>query len=271
MHEGFVSIGASRLHYSLWGTGDKLLLCFHGYGESAASFAFLEHRLGADFTILALDLPFHGHTEWNGPLFFDPQRLPALIGEIVATLPLIPDRWWLLGYSMGGRVALDLLEQIPEKIAKLVLLAPDGLKLNRWYRIATQNLTGNRAFRWTMRHPAYFFFLLKIAHKLNLANPGIYKFIENYIGDPQVRDELYKRWTVMRGFRPELPALRSIIRDQHIPVRLIYGRHDRIIHAEIGEKFRKGIEPWCTLHILDAGHQLLQPKYIAEIVALLKD
>ena len=297
MHEGFVSFGSSSIHYSCRGTGNKLLLCFHGYGESAASFACLEETLGKDFTILALDLPFHGKTEWKDGLYFDPKQLPPLIDKIVANLPArqdslpqepslrehaphepaAPDRpvlsepWWVLGYSMGGRVALSLFEMIPEKIARLVLLAPDGLKVNGWYWLATQWRPGNRVFRWAMQRPAFFFFILRMAQKMKWVNAGIYKFIFWHIDDARVRDELYKRWTVMRGFKPDIPAIRSIIREKGTQIRLLYGRHDRIILARTGERFRKGIEAWCSLTILDTGHALLQPRQADSIAALLKD
>lgn len=284
MQTDFVFLGSSRISYSWWGTGKKLLLCLHGYGESAASFALLEEALGEEFTILAPDLPFHGGTLWKNELYFDPAKFLGLIEEIITRLSAIADlrliagppaprfdRWWVMGYSMGGRVALSLLENAPEKIAKLILLAPDGFKMNGWYWLATQSRPGNRAFRRIMHRPYSLFRLLRIAGKLKLLNPGIHKFMFKYIDDPQVREELYDRWTVMRGFKPDIRSVRSIIREWQIQVRLLYGRHDHIIRASTGERFRKGIEPWCKIHVLDAGHGLLQLKFLDTIIALLKD
>ncbi len=279
LQTGFVIQGSSRISYSVWGTGRKLLLCFHGYGESASSFSLLADRLGSEFTILAPDLPFHGGTTWNEGLYFDPSLLPGLIDKMLASFLTDPspraalspqtDRWWVLGYSMGGRVALGLLERSPEKIANLLLLAPDGLKMNPWYFLATQTRTGNRVFRRIMKRPGPILGLLKIAGAAKWINPAVYKFMLRYIEDDRVRDELYKRWTVMRGFKPRLTAIRSIILERHIPVNLVYGSHDRIIRYQRGERFRKGIEPWCQLQILDTGHALLQTKFLDTIVGLL--
>lgn len=277
MQTGFVIQGSSRISYSVWGTGRKLLLCFHGYGESASSFSLLADRLGSEFTILAPDLPFHGDTTWNEGLYFDPSLLPALVDKMLASLPPRTDfppridRCCVLGYSMGGRVALSLLQQTPEKIANLVLLAPDGLKMNPWYFIATQTRIGNRVFRRIMKRPGPILALLKIAGAAKWINPAVHKFMLRYIGDDRVRDELYKRWTVMRGFKPHLTSIRSIIRERHIPISLVYGQHDRIIRHQRGERFRKGIEPWCKLQILDTGHALLQSKFLDTIVALLNE
>src|ERR1700761_4936159 len=111
MSEHFFAFRSSRIHYSRWGTGTRLLFAFHGYGESARSFAFLAESLSKDFTIIAPDLPFHGETEWREGYYLAPQDLLSILSEIRSSLPGLDDGWWLLGYSMGGRVALDLLQQ----------------------------------------------------------------------------------------------------------------------------------------------------------------
>ena len=266
---GFYPLGRSRIHYILWGTGDRVLLCFHGYGESADSFAFLEEAVGEQFTILALDLPFHGKTEWRDGLFLDPRDLVTILQGIISGLPgRLPD-WWLLGYSMGGRVALQLLELVPEKVRRLVLLATDGLQMNPWYWLVTQTGPGNRLFHWTMKRPAWLFFLLRTGHALRLVNPSIYKFTAHYVDDERVRGNLYARWTTMRGFRPRLSKTGVLIRQHRIPVALLFGNYDRIIRWQRGERFRRRNTPFCQLVLLPAGHQLLQPKFLEVIVKAL--
>jgi pimeloyl-ACP methyl ester carboxylesterase len=290
MQTGFFPLKNSRIHYHRWGMGPRLVFAFHGYGESSASFTFLGEAIGEDFTLVAIDLPFHGQTEWNDGLFFDPADLLFLLRAIEAALssphPVLPGAspsprpdirvpaapylsgWWLLGYSMGGRIALQLLQDNPQLIDKLVLLAPDGLKLNRWYWLATQTRFGNSLFRATMRQPGWFFLLLRSGHVLSLVNPSIYKFTVQYIHDDRVRQELYTRWTTMRGFRPRLAAIAAIIRERQLPVRLVYGSYDRIIRRESAEKFRKrGIDATCHLTLLPAGHQLLQPQYLGILLS----
>ena len=176
-----------------------------------------------------------------------------------------------MGYSMGGRVALALLECMPEKIAKLVLLAPDGLSVNSWYWWATRTLLGNAIFRWTMRKPGWLFFLLRLGSALQLVNRSVYKFTVYYTEDAFVREELYIRWTTMRGFKPDPSTIRALIRKRQIPVRLLYGQYDRIIPPEKGRKFSKGMEPYCQLILVPIGHQLLQAKNLGVIVSLLKE
>ena len=268
----FTTFGSSRLHYHHWGSGDKLLLCFHGYGENAATFAFLAEPLGDEFTILAIDLPFHGQTDWKQGLSFTMEQLLAILETLLPGIGIPPaTRWYVMGYSMGGRIALSLLEAAPEKMNRLILVAPDGLILNPWYWLATQTSPGRLLFRYTMFHPGWFFLLLRAGNALKLVNPSIYKFVAAYIDNPGVRHDLYFRWTGLRKFRPRLPAIRDIIRQRQLPVRMLYGRFDRIIRVERGEQFRKGIEPYCLLKVLPAGHQLLQTHHLQAFLSLLKE
>jgi pimeloyl-ACP methyl ester carboxylesterase len=271
MDSAFFTYRSSRIHYLTGGEGRQLLLCLHGYGESAAAFAFLESTLSHDFTILAIDLPFHGETVWKEGLFFNPEELLAIVGQIAGSLPGIKGPWFMLGYSMGGRIALSLLEKIPEKIEKLVLAAPDGLRRSPWYWLVTCTRAGNLLFRWTMQRPGWLFFILNTADKLRLIDKSLYKFTAGYIDHATARDQLYKRWTIMRGFRPKLSAIKSLIRERPVRVRLIYGRHDRIVRSTTGEKFCKAITPHGHLILLDAAHRVLQDKYLDVFIGLLKD
>ena len=263
---------SSQLHYYVWGNGPRILFAFHGYGETGASFSFIGAALEAadpSWTLIAIDLPFHGRTEWKEGLSFAPEQLYEIM-QAIAGQPSPP--WRLLGYSMGGRIVLQLLGDHPRSVDKVILLAPDGMKVNLWYRIATRTAAGNRLFRWTMRQPGWLFLLLRLCHALRLVNPSIYKFAVHYIDDRQVRKDLYIRWTAMHQFQPHLATIAAIIRRRNLRVSLVYGRHDRIIRWERAERFRhRGIADQCQLILLDAGHQLLRPAFLPDILPLLTD
>jgi pimeloyl-ACP methyl ester carboxylesterase len=206
-------------------------------------------------------------------LTFDIADLRQIVEEILDqnSLRLQPlnGKPTLLGFSLGGRMALSLYEAIPEKIEKLILLAPDGLKVNFWYWLATQTWLGNKFFALTMKKPGWFFGLLKLMNKLKLINASIFKFVKHYIGDTEVRRLLYARWTTLRKLTPNLHIIKNQIRENKTPVRLIYGKHDRIILSSVGEKFKRGIEQQCTLSVIHSGHQVLHEKHIEEILPAL--
>ncbi len=253
---------SSLIGFCRFGQGPQTALCFHGYGEDGSAFRFLEKQAGDQFTFYAIDLPWHGHTDWKEGMIFTPDDLIAVINELVQGKTKLT----LIGFSLGGRVALSLFQLIPERVEKIVLLAPDGLKVNFWYWLATQTKGGNRFFAFTMKHPGWFFGFLKLLNKLRLVNASIFKFVNYYIGSPAIRQQLYARWTTLRKCRTDRKLLATLINKQSTPVRLVYGKHDRIILASVGEKFRKKIAAHCRLEVIPSGHQVLHEKHAEYIL-----
>lgn len=266
MHSAFLNYKNSKVHYETLGNGTHPVICLHGYGETTESFKFLESNLPSSVRLIAIDLPFHGSTDWKEGLNFYITDLIDIIEKIFKELKIIEPKFSLIAYSMGGRVALRLIQQIPERIEKVVLLAPDGIKLNFWYWLATQTYLGNRFFGLTMKKPGWFLGFLQGLHSMKLVNPSIHKFVRYYIHDDQVRQELYERWTGFRKIRPDHAKLKSAIRESEISIALLYGKFDRIIRVEPAERFRKGIEPFCNIEIIHSGHQVLKEKNIPVIL-----
>jgi pimeloyl-ACP methyl ester carboxylesterase len=256
----------SDISYYRYGLGPQPVICFHGYGETGEVYGFLEALAGKEFSFYSIELPFHGKTSWNEKEGFSHHDLSAIINSICDE----KDKLLIMGFSLGGRVALSLLQVIPMSTKKLVLLAPDGLKVNFWYWLAARTWAGNRLFRFTMKKPGWFFGLLKIMNKLKLVNASVFKFVNYYIGDSVARQLLYDRWTSLKALKPNLTKIKQQIRASHIPARLIYGKHDRIILASVGERFRNGIEEYCTITVLTAGHQVLHENYGDHIVDALQ-
>jgi pimeloyl-ACP methyl ester carboxylesterase len=264
---------ASRVSYLRFGNGPRLAFCFHGYGEEATTFSFLEKYAGNEYTFFAIDLPFHGQTKWN--YGFDctindiQQIIEGILDKNKAQLTTNAGQLSLIGFSLGGRVALALYEKMPSQIERLVLLAPDGLKVNFWYWFATQTWIGNKLFAFTIKYPGWFFGFLKALNKLKLVNVSIFKYVNYYIGDKETRKLLYARWTTLRKIKPNIKRVKSFIKSNKTSVRLIYGKHDRIILPVRGEKFIQGIEEQCKLSILESGHQVLHEKHIEQILPAL--
>jgi hypothetical protein len=122
-----------------------------------------------------------------------------------------------------------------------------------------------------MKQPGWFFSVLKILNKTGTVNSSIYKFVKHYIGDPEVRALLYKRWTTLRLIKPDIKRIKELILRYNTRVHLIYGKHDRIILSSRARKFMKGIEDHCRLEIIHSGHQVLHEKHAAEILPALRD
>lgn len=110
----------SALPVERWPGVSPALLALHGFTGRGADFASIAPALGR--AVLAPDLPGHG----------DRHRRVAegcTIGQTVERLrPLLAEAPFVLGYSMGGRVALSLAVAAPRDVKKMVLIgATPGL------------------------------------------------------------------------------------------------------------------------------------------------
>jgi len=265
----------SVISYYRFGDGPKPVIGFHGYGEDATYFEFLTISAGNQFSFYCIDLPFHGKTEWNKELTFTISDLVEVVQEILKVenqkSKIKKQKLSIVGFSLGGRIALSLYQAISQQVEKLVLLAPDGLKVNFWYWLSTQTWLGNKFFAFTMKHPGWFFGFIKMLNKIKMINASIFKFVTYYVNDDKARNFLYTRWTTLRKLKPNLTTIKNYVRTNNTPVRIIYGKHDRIILSSVGEKFRLGIEEYCTIKVIASGHQVLHEKHAAEIIAALSD
>ena len=91
--------------------GDLVLL--HGFTQTGRSWAPVREALGPRYRCFAPDLPGHGDASERRPATFD--AVAAYVGA------LRPPRFALCGYSMGGRLALDVALRMPERVERLVL------------------------------------------------------------------------------------------------------------------------------------------------------
>lgn len=261
MTSRFLEFRQSLIHYRVSGHGPRLTVCLHGFGEYAKTFDPLAATL-PDQTLVAIDMPWHGETTWR-------EGLDLGVGDWIALIRAIPEvgqrSFGLMGYSMGGRICLSILEQIPETISYLVLIAPDGLKTNRWYWLATQTTPGNRLFRYTMENPRWFLQLLATGRRLRLVNESILKFVNIYVDNETMRQRVYRVWTTMRRFHPRLPKVKALILQHRIPVYLLFGKYDRIIPPANGAAFVSGLGTLAQSRVLEVGHQILHPHNLPAI------
>ncbi|PZC48552.1 MAG: 2-succinyl-5-enolpyruvyl-6-hydroxy-3-cyclohexene-1-carboxylate synthase [Chloroflexi bacterium] len=102
------------LHVAEWGDGEPLL-ALHGFTGSCESWRpFRDAWPG--MRLLAPDLPGHGRS------LDVPATIPATVEALLALLDARGlARVALLGYSMGGRIALRLALQAPERISALIV------------------------------------------------------------------------------------------------------------------------------------------------------
>jgi 2-succinyl-6-hydroxy-2,4-cyclohexadiene-1-carboxylate synthase len=127
----------SGIEYPFWHTGDgPPLLLLHGFTGSHQTWGQLVEHLSADHMVTALDLPGHGKSETP----------PALCWSFTT---VIDDLAWIiesqlggnadvLGYSMGGRVALALAAVHPGCVRRLILESASPGIFDEQERLARQ-------------------------------------------------------------------------------------------------------------------------------------
>lgn len=108
-----------EFHVERTGSGPPLLL-LHGFTGSSAEWAALLPALAPLRTVIAVDLIGHGRS--SAPA--DPARytMEHCVADVLALLDALGlARADVLGYSMGGRVALHVAAAAPERVGSLIL------------------------------------------------------------------------------------------------------------------------------------------------------
>ena len=250
IEEGYIPLGNERLHYLKTGIGKRLLLAFHGYGNDAGIFKPIEEYLADDFTVLSFDLPHHGRSTWsNAPL--TKSDLVQLIGTVKKNHKV--EKVSLLGYSLGGRVCLAIIEMSPGDIDHATLLATDGLVPNNYYSFFTNTNLGKKMFTNMLQKPARYFRVMEWFKKLHLVHPSRYKFAMHSLGTPEARNLLLKVWPAMSKLIPSPLRLRNVIAKYRIPITLFMGANDKIMPPRLGAQFKSGLDS-VQMHILNRGH-----------------
>ena len=117
-----VAVNGLRLHVERAehaGSGPPLLL-LHGFTGSCVAWAPQVAAFGRCFDVVAVDLIGHGRSD--APSDPERYRMEPAVADLVALLDRLEiARAAVLGYSMGGRVALHLALAAPERVSALVL------------------------------------------------------------------------------------------------------------------------------------------------------
>jgi pimeloyl-[acyl-carrier protein] methyl ester esterase len=117
-----------HVHVESVGVGPPLVL-LHGFAMHGGLFASILPALAKRRRVHVVDLPGHGHSPAIAP--FD---LASLVAAIDTAIESGQDRLTVLGWSLGGQVALQWARVRPSRLARLVLVGttPSFVERDGW-------------------------------------------------------------------------------------------------------------------------------------------
>jgi len=252
------SKGPFVLDYLSFGSGPKTLICFHGFGRRAEDFLYFRKELESTYTVYSFFFFHHGRSEYPGDRI-DKNTLRAeewneLIRDFLNEKKI--DRFSLMGYSMGGKLALSILERQSAHVDEIFLMAPDGIKTNFWYRFTSKNKLGNMIYRRVLKNPKPLFSLMNLMVKLRLVSSKLVRFAQSNLETREKRELVYKVWLTLRHVEPTVKTCSRIIAHQSIQCYLLFGKYDNVILPSTGIWFQKLSEGKAKFFEVECGHNM---------------
>ena len=119
VRRSFIEVEAGRkLGVIVWGEEDPEVVFIHGGAQNAHTWDTVALALGR--SVIAIDLPGHGHSDWREDRSYWPAQNAADIGTVVEALA--PNARIVVGMSLGGLTALELCASHPHTVRELVLV-----------------------------------------------------------------------------------------------------------------------------------------------------
>lgn len=244
----FLSIGGVRTHLLKGGRGRPLLVLHPQF--AANMWAPYHDALAAQFYVLAPDHPGFGESERPDWL----EGMDDLVLHYVALLDHLQlERVSIVGTSFGGWIAAAFAVAHPERVDRLVLAAPAGIKVDGV--------------------PRYDFF----------ANP-IEDVLEHLFHDSsrvaQILPTEYGAEVIVRGYREATtlarvswnpyfydPKLQRRLPNVRNPALIVWGENDAVLAPVHGEAFA-ALLPYATLKTLPHCGHFVPFEHAARFAAL---
>jgi pimeloyl-ACP methyl ester carboxylesterase len=243
----------STISYLRLGSGSRLLFCFHGFGDRAAIFYHLEKKLGETFTLIALDLPFHGQTEWR-----EKTMQIADFEEIIDILLNIEGlkRFSVAGFSFGCRIVAKLLFSHTHLIDTILLFSPDGFGTKGLENAVRVPIFLRRFLRFLLQKPDKIVQFINFLHKKKWTDKSIQWFFAQNISHPERRERLFFYWLALNDFEVKLSIFKQKLQGTGISTHVFLGKYDDITPLSIGT-FLTAEAPNVHLYSIESGHQVL--------------
>ncbi|MGK0398434.1 MAG: pimeloyl-[acyl-carrier protein] methyl ester esterase [Gammaproteobacteria bacterium] len=225
------------------GQGEAIIL-LHGWGMSGSVFDPLCELLSDHYEVITVDLPGYGQSEWCQSLTFEDQA--ALISEQVP-------QGILLGWSMGGLYATEMVRQNPSRFSRLILMCSNPCFVSRenWPFAVDESVFDDfsQSLQQGWRHTIKHFLTLQMLGHSNarqLVRDLMIKLEQSGEPDPA-------------ALRFGLDLLKSadnrlVLSQLEIPIQMIFGRLDALVPVSITKEISEINTQIQVELLLDAAH-----------------
>jgi pimeloyl-ACP methyl ester carboxylesterase len=152
---GYAPVDGLEMYFEMQGSGKPLILLHGGLG-STDMFREILPSLAKNRRVIALDLQAHGRTaDSDRPLSYE-----AMADDVAALIRYLKlDKADVMGYSVGGEVALRTAIQHPDEVRKLVVVSA-AFRRDGWYPEILAQMTrmgsaGSETFEQTPMYQSY--------------------------------------------------------------------------------------------------------------------
>jgi len=259
----FVQTPGLRTHVHIEGPAHApVVLLLHGFGSSLQTWDAWGQGLAVDHRVVRLDIAGFGLTGPAEPPDYsdeaDVQRLLAVVDQLGLT------RVTVVGHSMGGRLAWHFAAAHPNRVDKLVLIAPDGFpdpqaKSDMTYDVsAWMGLVRYTLPRWMVQKgvaSAY-------ADPSRLDDATVRRYHDMLLA-PGVRGAVLARMAQTRN-RDPLPWLQRLT----MPTLLLWGDQDGMIPVANAMDYQRAIPHAQRVVMPGVGHLLHEEQAQTSLQAL---
>jgi pimeloyl-ACP methyl ester carboxylesterase len=237
-HNEYATIRGNRIHYYEGGSGAAVVLV-HGLGSRAEDWANLMPQLKqAGFHVYAIDLLGYGRSARPANATYSISEEAHYVEDFIAQRGL--DKVDLVGWSMGGWVAMRVALDQPERIGRLVLCNSAGIRFEPSFTIFDFEPTTIPA----------------VQHLYRLLMPQPTQ-LPDFLARDMVRKFKQLNWVVDRSARSMFAGddlLDGKLGRLQMPTLILWGKQDHLIPLATGISLHEQI-PQSVLEIYDGcGH-----------------
>lgn len=244
-----VDVGGVMLNVEAAGQGPPVVL-LHGFTGSARGWTRVVEALAPEFTTLAIDIIGHGQSD--SPADVGRYRMEQVVEDLVRVLRAAGyERAAWLGYSMGGRTALQVAVHHPDAVSALVLEgASPGLATaeEREARVAADEVLAQRLERDGIE--PFIDFWQSIP--LFASQASLPSAVWEVQRAGRLRNSIVGLATSLRGMGTgSQPALHDRLSEVRVPALLLAGELD-IRYTGIAQEMARSL-PDAAMHTVPGG------------------